>query len=208
MNDKQHYELMFIVPAKYAGEELSGIKDKVKDLLAQSEAEITKEKDMGRRRMAYPIDHIYQGFYFVMEMDLPSSELEKIYTALKLMPEVLRYIMVQKRVLSERELDSEAKLNAAVRAELIEKGVIKDDRKVVTERVEAPRVEKVEEKKEEKVETQNIASEVEEKKEEKVETQNIASVEKEKKEDDSKVKLEELDKNLDDIISDDINELL
>src|SRR6056297_1815619 len=103
MSEKKHYELMFIIPAKFAGEELGTLRDKVKKVLLDNEAEITKETEMGRKRLNYPIKNVYQGFYFVTEFDLLGEKLEAIHTELKLMPEVLRYMIVKKRVLSETE---------------------------------------------------------------------------------------------------------
>lgn len=204
MNDKQHYELMFIVPAKFAGEELSSIKDKVKDLLAQSEGEITKESDMGRRRLAYPIKHVYQGFYFVMEFDVLAGALEKINTSLKLMPEILRYLLITKRVLTERELQAEERLNAAIRAELIEKGVIKEDRRYDSKKDSESADDSLETPSEKPAEAPKKV------KEKKVveETVEAPVVKEEEAVDESKLKLEELNENLDDIISGDINDLL
>ena len=205
MADTKHYELMYIIPAKFAGEELTTIKNKVKEILTTEGAEISNESEMGRRRLSYPIKHVYQGFYFVLEMDLEPGKLKRVNDLLTLMTKVLRFIIVDKRIMTEREIESVRRMHEALEAELREKGIIKDDVKVETPVVAVIKEDVVKEVKEEAV--KEVKEEAKEEAKEELVEEVKEEVKKEEK-DETKVSLEEMDKNLDDIVSGDINELL
>ncbi|HPL93004.1 MAG TPA: 30S ribosomal protein S6 [bacterium] len=207
----KHYELMYIVPAKFAGEELESIKNKISDLLTGNGAEITKTQEMGRLRLAYPIKGVFQGFYYVLEFNAEPVKVRKVESLLRIMPEVLRYLLINKRVLTERELEAESRLNAAVEAEMRAKGYrempaedVRPERaarketvaEMVAEETVAPVIDPVSaEMNSDETIVEAVAEEVKEEK-------------KTRKSKDKKISLDEMDNNLDDFISDDINKLL
>jgi small subunit ribosomal protein S6 len=212
--DPKHYELMYIVPAKFAGEELESIKTKINDLLVNHGAEVTNQVDMGRLRLAYPIKQVFQGFYYVLEFNAEPAKVRKMENLLRIMPEILRYLLINKRILTERELEAEKRLNAAVEAEVRAKGYRETHNDDV--RSERPRrKEAVVEVREEEVLPEVMIDPVSA--EMNLETaavlEEVAEVEKEEKKirksaKGKKISLEEMDSNLDDLISDDINKLL
>lgn len=209
--DPKHYELMYIVPAKFAGEELESIKNKISDLLTGNGAEITKTKEMGRLRLAYPIKGVFQGFYYVLEFNAEPAKVRKIESLLRIMPEVLRYLLINKRVLTERELEAESRLNAAVEAEMRAKGY----REMPAEDVrpeQADRKETVAEM----VAEETVVPVIDPVSAEMNSDETVVeAVDKEVKEEkktrrgkEKKISLDEMNNNLDDFISDDINKLL
>ena len=208
--DPKHYELMYIVPAKFAGEELESIKNKISDLLTSNGGEITKKQEMGRLRLAYPIKGVFQGFYYVLEFNAEPEKVKKVETLLRIMPEVLRFLLINKRVLTERELEAESRLNAAVEAEMRAKGY---NREVQSEDVRPERSFRKEVPVAELVVEAPVDPVIDEMSLEapalaEVIKDEVKEEKKTRKSKDKKISLEEMDTNLDDLISDDINKLL
>jgi small subunit ribosomal protein S6 len=92
----KHYEMLYLFPAKYTEEELSPLIEKVQGLLLKYEAEITFNQLLGRRKLAYPINKFYTGYYYVCEFDMAPENLQKIEKELRLAPEVLRHQIISK----------------------------------------------------------------------------------------------------------------
>ena len=107
---QQHYELTYIVPMTFTVDELPVITKKVADLLKEHGGEIVKDESMGKLKFAYPINKLSHGYYQVVEFDMPGENLVEIDSTLKIAEDVLRYILVKKKVKSEDELAAEQRL--------------------------------------------------------------------------------------------------
>ena len=107
-----HYEIMYIVPLKVTGDDPTAVQDKVRAMLLTEGAAITREESLGKRKLAYPIDHIRHGSYVVLECDLPGDKVKKIDDWFRLSPEVLRALIVSKKVKSPAQLERERALQA------------------------------------------------------------------------------------------------
>lgn len=91
-----HYELLYIVSANYAEDELGLVKDKVKELIVKAGGEIKAEDNLGKKKLAYPIKKATQGGYLLYEFDLEGGALKKLNNDLKLSNEVLRHLITKK----------------------------------------------------------------------------------------------------------------
>ncbi|MDD5043747.1 MAG: 30S ribosomal protein S6 [Patescibacteria group bacterium] len=100
----QHYELLCIIPIKYSDEEAAKVVKTIAGMITAGGGKITREDSLGKLRLAYPIKHVYQGHYPLMEFDLEGEEVKKMERELRLMPEILRYEMVKKVAGSEERL--------------------------------------------------------------------------------------------------------
>jgi small subunit ribosomal protein S6 len=94
--DKRHYELMYIIPITYAGEALQPLVESINAKIKEVHGDITREHNLGKRKFAYPIKHNHQGFYFLVEFNMNSSEILTLEKWLKLKREVLRYLLIKK----------------------------------------------------------------------------------------------------------------
>ncbi len=90
------YELMYIIPGKYTEEEVGPIRTAIKDLLAKNEAQLIREIDLGKKKLAYPIRQNHYGYYILNDFDAPGESVAKLESALKMMPEVLRQQIVHR----------------------------------------------------------------------------------------------------------------
>ncbi|HHE65486.1 MAG TPA: 30S ribosomal protein S6 [Bacteroidetes bacterium] len=117
----QHYELLYIVTSSADDKKLEEVNQKVSDFITKSGGSITKKDDWGKRKLAYEINHEKYGNYVLMEFDADQEMLEKLDASMQLMSEVLRQIVVSKRVKSESEVAKEKQLKEKIEAKRAEK---------------------------------------------------------------------------------------
>ncbi len=110
----QHYELTYIVPMTYTIDELPAIKKAVATMLTDNGATIVKESSLGKNKFAYPINKLSHGYYEVVEFDMETSSMAAVETALKLTDEIIRHLIVTKRIKSEEELAAEQRLREKI----------------------------------------------------------------------------------------------
>ncbi|MFH0779718.1 MAG: 30S ribosomal protein S6 [Parcubacteria group bacterium] len=170
----ERYELTYIVPIKYLDNELQTVISKVTKLVKDSQGSIAVDNVIGKQRLSYPINGVFQGTYVALEFEMPSGELKKIENQLKLMPEVLRFLVVKKRVKTAAESRREQQIQEKLR---------KDKEKELA-----------------KLEEENLSGlkKIEADEEKAAEAAKPSANEK------PKVSLEDLDKKLDEILKEDV----
>jgi len=89
------YELLYIVPAIYAEDELKKVTDKIDENLKAEGAEITKSETAAKIKMAYPIKRHTVGYYILVNFNATSDLLKKINRALQLEHDVLRFMITK-----------------------------------------------------------------------------------------------------------------
>lgn len=109
----QHYELMVIISGSVAEPEHPQILEQIKNLLEQQGVKITKNLEMGRKKFAYAIKHLRHGFYFIWEFNLLPAELKKIESALKLNNNVLRFLIIKKKMRTAADSAREEKIKSS-----------------------------------------------------------------------------------------------
>lgn len=94
---RRTYELALVVDPRLSDEDAVGVVDQYKTMVLDSGAEITKEESWGKRRLAYPINGLSEGYYTFLyivadDVDLPVREIE---FRLRQNENVLRYLTVR-----------------------------------------------------------------------------------------------------------------
>lgn len=89
------YELLYIVPAIYAEDELKKVTAKIDGVLKAEGAEIVKSEIAAKLRLAYPIKRHTAGYYILVNFNAPAEEIKKINRALQLEHDVLRFLIVK-----------------------------------------------------------------------------------------------------------------
>lgn len=217
---EQHFELLYIVSMKYAGDELNTIMGSVAGLIKENGGTITHDDVFAKQKLAYPIKGVHQGVYVVVEFDIETENVKKLERLLTLNNNILRYMLVKKKVKTAEELEREQKIQARILKRKEEelaaldegkatKSISSEDKLVDVVTDDAVIEEKQTEPivMEEAVEKQTVTEEKPaEDIIEKPEVKEVATdLEiKEKKVKASKVSLEDLDKKLDQILTDDI----
>ena len=91
----REYEALYIVKPSYDEEQYAQFVEKYNALIQNNGGEIIKVEPWGKRRLAYEIDKLREGYYvlvrFNAEADLP-AELERNF---KIADEIMRYLIVR-----------------------------------------------------------------------------------------------------------------
>ncbi len=89
------YELVYIVRPTADEQSLAAVKDRVDRYISTSGGSVVKRDDWGKRALAYPILKFTEGFYSVLQFDMPTSGIRELERSLGLTEEVLRHIVVR-----------------------------------------------------------------------------------------------------------------
>ncbi len=131
----EHYELLYIVPMSYTADELKPIVEKVAGQIKENGGEITKDDNLGKLKFAYPLKHQGHGYYLLYEFNLPKANLIKLNRSLGLTSEIVRFMIVKKKIKTEAEITAEKELQAKL-AKKKEKEIekIKAEKKEIKEK--------------------------------------------------------------------------
>jgi small subunit ribosomal protein S6 len=110
----QHYELCFIGSIRLTEEEQKKLVEKISTLAGPLGMAITSTKDMGKRKLAYPIKKETQGYYFLVELDSEQAQIKKLDHELRLLNDIIRFVILKKRVKTAEEIDHEMKIREKI----------------------------------------------------------------------------------------------
>lgn len=89
-----NYELTYILrPLEEAN--LTATNDKINTIVLNNGGEIVARNDWGRRRLAFPIRKVADGYYSTLFVTLPGTAVRAVERALQLNDDVLRYLVVR-----------------------------------------------------------------------------------------------------------------
>jgi len=95
MANKKYYETMYIVRPDIGEEELTKIQDKIDAAIASNEGEIIKSKKWAERNLAYKINNITKGIYYLTVYSALPDVVVGIEKVLRAAPtDVLRFVTV------------------------------------------------------------------------------------------------------------------
>lgn len=89
------YELTYILRSDLDEERVAAAQDRIGARLKDASGELVKSEAWGRRRLAYPIDRVREGFYFTSILRMPGDQCRGFENQMKLVPEVLRFLLIR-----------------------------------------------------------------------------------------------------------------
>lgn len=89
------YELAVVVSAKLEEEERAGVMEKVKALIERFGGQITNVDDWGKRKLAYEIQKMKEGYYCFIQFDAEPTAPAEIESRMRIMDGVIRYLCVK-----------------------------------------------------------------------------------------------------------------
>ena len=90
------YELVFIADPRLAEDEVVALTDEYKAMLTSSGGEITKQESWGKKRLAYPIQKLNEGYYVLYNVELESGNpFVEVERRMQQNDKVLRYLTVR-----------------------------------------------------------------------------------------------------------------
>ena len=89
------YELVLVVSAKIEDDARVATVEKVKEYLTQFGGTITNVDEWGKKKLAYEIQKMREGFYYFIQFDADSTVPGEIEQRVRIMENVIRYLCVK-----------------------------------------------------------------------------------------------------------------
>lgn len=89
------YELTVVVSANVEEEVRISTLEQVKELIARFGGTVTNVDDWGKKRLAYEIQKMKDGFYFFIKFDAESTCPAEIESRIRIMENVIRFLCVK-----------------------------------------------------------------------------------------------------------------
>ncbi len=90
------YELALVVNAKIEDDERAAVVDKCKFQIERFGGTITNVDEWGKKRLAYEIQKMKEGFYYFIQFESETSAPAEIERRVRIMDNVLRYLIVKR----------------------------------------------------------------------------------------------------------------
>ncbi|HWT27256.1 MAG TPA: 30S ribosomal protein S6 [Mobilitalea sp.] len=91
-----HYELALVVNAKIEDEARLATLEAVKELIARFGGTVTNVEDWGKKRLAYEIQKMKEGYYYFIQFDADATVPSEIEQRVRIMENVIRYLCTRK----------------------------------------------------------------------------------------------------------------
>ena len=89
------YELAVVVSAKLEEEDRAAVVEKAKALIERFGGQITNVDDWGKKRLAYEIQKMKEGFYYFVHFESDSVCPNEVEAHIRIMEPVIRYLCVR-----------------------------------------------------------------------------------------------------------------
>lgn len=103
------YELLYIVPGQYTDAEVESIRKKVVGLVEKINGQITRHENLGKIKLAYPVNKVRHGTYILVHFDLDNHDFSVLDRELRLDAEILRHqIIIAPKGAADRQYEISA----------------------------------------------------------------------------------------------------
>ena len=89
------YELALVVNAKIEDDARAAVVEKAKDYITRLGGTITNVDEWGKKRLAYEIQKMKEGFYYFVHFEAESTVPAEVEQRIRIMDNVLRYLCVK-----------------------------------------------------------------------------------------------------------------
>ena len=89
------YELALVVNAKIEDEERAAVVEKAKEYVTRYGGTITEVDEWGKKRLAYEIQKMREGFYYFIRFDANADCPAEVERHVRIMDNVLRFLCVR-----------------------------------------------------------------------------------------------------------------
>ena len=91
-----NYEIMFIAKATLDETALSNLTKEVQKLISGDKSKVIEFKDLGRKKLAYPINKEVSGFYYLMNVEASTPVIQEFDRKLRINENILRHLILKK----------------------------------------------------------------------------------------------------------------
>ena len=89
------YEIALVLSSKVDDETRTATLEKVKDLVAKAGATVTAVDEQGKKRLAYEIQDMIEGYYYFISFDGAIDAPAAIESQLRITESVIRFLIVR-----------------------------------------------------------------------------------------------------------------
>ena len=90
------YELALVVSAKIEDDARTATVEKAKEYITRAGGSVTEVEVWGKKKLAYDIQHMSEGFYYFIQFDAASNVPALVEQDVRIMDNVLRFLCVRK----------------------------------------------------------------------------------------------------------------
>ncbi len=89
------YELALVVNAKIEDETRVATVESVKELITRFGGTITNVDEWGKKRLAYEVQKMKEGFYYFIQFDADSNCPNEVESRIRIMENVIRFLCIR-----------------------------------------------------------------------------------------------------------------
>lgn len=89
------YEMMFIVKSNLEEENVNKVAESLKTIITSMNGEVTEEKSLGQKKLAYPINKEITGFYFVYNFNANNEIIAELDRKARIDENVVRHMIIR-----------------------------------------------------------------------------------------------------------------
>jgi len=93
--EKRIYEVVFIIDPEAGDDEVMRLSEAVQKIITGLGGSITKTEVMGRRQLAYEINHKKDGTYVLLEVAGSGAEIAELERRMRVNDQILRYMTIR-----------------------------------------------------------------------------------------------------------------
>jgi small subunit ribosomal protein S6 len=93
--EKRTYEVVFIINPEAGDDEVMRLSEAVQKIITGQGGSITKTEVMGRRQLAYEINHKKDGTYVLLEVEGSGAEIAELERRMRVNDQILRYMTIR-----------------------------------------------------------------------------------------------------------------
>ena len=90
------YELALVVNAKVEDDVKNAVVEAAKELVTRFGGNITNVEDAGKKRLAYEIQKMKEGYYFFIQFDADATVPAEVEKRVRIMDNVIRFLCVRR----------------------------------------------------------------------------------------------------------------
>lgn len=89
------YELMYIIRPNIEDDAKKALVERFEEILTSNGAEIIEAKEWGKRRLAYEIDDLREGYYQLVKVNAPNEAIDEYTRLAGINEDIIRFIAIR-----------------------------------------------------------------------------------------------------------------
>lgn len=88
------YELLYVISPRLSAEDVDAMVERVGSLIEDGGGSVSMVDNWGRRRLAYPIRHHFEGTYVLTHLNMPGERTAEFERTLNINEDILRHLLI------------------------------------------------------------------------------------------------------------------